>query len=62
MRTILFVLFQHWYTIKVSWKSVLIEKTAGSMGERCAVCPDCGANRYTGKACYVIQESHSCDA
>jgi hypothetical protein len=28
-----------------------IEKAAGSMGDRCAICPDCGRNRNTGKPC-----------
>ena len=28
-----------------------IETWSGKARERCAVCPDCGANRYTGKPC-----------
>jgi hypothetical protein len=28
-----------------------IEARAGKLREQCAVCPDCGANRYTGKPC-----------
>jgi len=28
-----------------------IEHTAGKLREYCAVCPDCGRNRYTGAPC-----------
>lgn len=28
-----------------------IEQLAGRARERCAVCPDCGRNRYTDKPC-----------
>lgn len=28
-----------------------LAKTFEDLRERCAVCPQCGQNRYTGKAC-----------
>ena len=28
-----------------------VETLAGKMREACAVCPDCGRNRYTGQPC-----------
>lgn len=28
-----------------------LETACGKMRERCAVCPDCGRNRYTGQPC-----------
>lgn len=31
-----------------------IEESAGAWRERCAVCPDCGANRYAGKPCITF--------
>jgi hypothetical protein len=29
--------------------------------ERCALCPDCGRNRYTGQSCIVMRGIHDCD-
>lgn len=37
-----------------------IASWATAMQERCAVCPDCGRNRYTGMACIVMREEHPC--
>jgi len=29
--------------------------------ERCAVCPDCGRNRYTGQPCIIMRGIHDCN-
>lgn len=31
-----------------------------SLAERCAVCPDCRRNRYTGTSCIVMRQTHEC--
>lgn len=45
----------------------LLERSFGWLGkrltnlsERCAVCPDCGRNRYTGQPCIVLRGLHDC--